>query len=181
MGSHALDGVRSLVGDASLSAFERKVAMYTAGGATRDSIAYLMQTDHNVIKAVQGRPRVADFILTLSIKAASGMEDSLTDLNKTIENVADEAFRMELDNMRELNAMALETELADKPMARIKAKVSATQIAQDILDRAGKRAPTRVVQTHVGMRISEEQVDRLIGVAQELSPAIDITPKPEEE
>lgn len=174
--------IRSLVGHHGMSALERKVAMYRAAGASQESIAFLLETAQANISQILARPHVADLVVMLTVTACEGLEEPINNLNAQIEHVAQEAFSIEVSNMRELDAMADEASLADRPVARIKAKVSATAIAQDILDRAGKRAPTRVVQTHVGMRISDEQVSRLTRVAEELTgTVIDVTPKPEEE
>jgi hypothetical protein len=86
-------------------------------------------------------------------------------LNEAIESASHEAFQVELESMRELQEIG---QMALEPQHVIKAKVEASNIAQDILDRAGKRAPTRVVSASVSGKIPDAQIGQLVNVMNEM-------------
>jgi predicted metal-dependent phosphoesterase TrpH len=106
-------------------------------------------------------------VLAIEATIASGIAQGVEDLNVAIETAADEAFGVELVNMRDLHQMGMDICQETAPREKIKAKLGATAIAQDILDRAGKRAPTRVVQTNLSGKIPQEALDRMVAVMEE--------------
>lgn len=157
-----------------LSAQEGKIAAMRAAGASIDAIALLLECPPHTVALALDRPRVAQQVLILTAMMGREMAPAIKDVNEAIEAAASEAFQVNLENMRELHELGRDGGLRHQD--KIKAKVSASAIAQDILDRAGKRAPTRVVT--VSGKIPEAAMEHLANVVKEVSGnegAIDVT------
>lgn len=165
----------SLAIDKDLNPTERKIAMMRVAGATIDSIAYMLEVANGTIEYVLRKPHVANYILLLTAYTGRGIEEGIRNLNEAIDSAATEAFDIEMKSMRELDSLGDDPVLL-RPPDRIKAKVAASTIAQDILDRAGKRAPTRVINAQLHGTIPEAALARVSDVLSEINQTIDVTP-----
>lgn len=138
-------------------------------GASVDNIAYLLEMSAGAINHTIKRVRVANYILLLNGIASEGLEEGILDLNDAIKSAATEAFDLEIKNMRELDLIGDLNNEHIETRDIIKAKLGAVATAQDILDRAGKRAPTKVLSTSLHGHIPDAALERLAKVAKELS------------
>lgn len=127
-----------------LSPMERRITMLHVGGASLDAIAMLLGVAQAHVRDVVTRPHVLSYIGFLEMTTASSIQPAVEKLNEAIETAAARAFVVASDNMEDLNEMGEELRDCDTKNS-IRAKLGAVATAQDILDRAGKRAPTRIV------------------------------------
>lgn len=155
--------IRDLIED--VSAIERRIAMMRAAGGTEDSIAFMIERDHNYVREVIRRPHVANLILLLTASIGESLAPAIDDVKEAIEFSASEAFALELRNMRELDTIG---SLVEDDSTRIRAKIAAVDVAKDILDRAGKRAPTRIVQAKFSANIPADALERVANVVKEI-------------
>jgi hypothetical protein len=151
--------------DRDLNPLERRIASMRAAGATIDSIALTVERESATIRNILLRPRVARFVMIVAGMVGADIADSVKDLNAAIENTAKEAWQTEVRNMRELDELGI---AYDEPKHKIRAKLGAITTAQDILDRAGKRAPTKIQNTNFNVSIPPQAMERLTDVLEEL-------------
>jgi hypothetical protein len=104
--------------------------------------------------------------MVLSAMIGGDIKSGVEDLNIAIEHTAKEAWQVEVRNMRELDEMGMQL---DEPKHQIRAKLGAIHTAQDILDRAGKRAPTKIQSTNFNATVPPQMMDRLTDVLEELA------------
>ncbi|GEM_PF-3910314 len=119
-------------------------------------IGRFLDTDYMTVSYILKRPRVARFLIALESTFVQDLRESSKHLDKAIMNSADRAFTVEKEVMERL------FEKADD----VRAQLGAASTAQDILDRAGKRAPTKVVGEMVHT-IDAEALAHVAGVLQE--------------
>lgn len=152
-----------------LSAAERQVANLHLGGATEPTIAQILDTSQGTVNSILRRPKVARYIMQVSALCGANMAESIENLNEAIEHAATRAFDVEVEAMERLFNL-------DNPEDRryVHAQTASATIAQDILDRAGKRAPTRVQQS-VTYGIDDKTLNELSRVVKEHE-TIDVTP-----
>jgi hypothetical protein len=141
-----------------LEAHERRIAMLRLGGASLPAIAYLMETSEAEVRAILDRPRVANYMLKIQATYVNDLAPAVKDLSEAIEHEAARAFEIEKEVMERLFANE----------DSVRAQLGAAATAQDILDRAGKRAPTRSIQAqvHAVAPATLEHLARIIGDAQ---------------
>lgn len=154
----------------SLSPAERKIAHLHYAGASEATIGYLAETSQATVEATLKRPHVANYLIKLAALNGDELGPSIQSLNEAIETEAERAFQVEREAMERLFAL-------DDPADRrfVHATVASANIAQDILDRAGKRAPTKIAQT-VSYGIDEKTRNVLDRVLRESAGVIDVTP-----
>jgi len=126
---------------------ELSIATMRAGGASTVTIATIREIAETTVRSILNRPAVARTVLMLCGIIGSGLEDGIRDLNAAFEDAASEAYLIERTAMRELFDLGDDLVGVDNANA-IRAKMGAVTTAQDILDRAGKRAPTRIIGVH---------------------------------
>lgn len=129
-------------------------------------IGRFIDTDYMTVKQILARPRVARYLIALESTFVNEITESAKHLTTAIENEATHAFHVEKTVMDRLFKME----------ENVRAQLGAASTAQDILDRAGKRAPTKV-QTEVTHTIDAEALAHVATVLQEVhGPAtIDVT------
>jgi len=153
-----------------LEGYERRAALMRIAGASTNDIALLLETSGAEVSDIMARPHVSKFILHVSGIIADEAEEvveSAKAVNERIVEAASEALDTELEIMRELRTRK----------DNVRALLGAANTAQDILDRAGNRAPTRSI-TGVVHSVSPEAIERLGEVIKEMKPpAIDVTPE----
>ena len=153
-----------------LEPLEQRVALMRVAGLSERDIGRFLDCDYTTVAAMVKRPRVARYILALTSTVARDITPAVQDLSAAIEDSAARAFEIEKDVMERL----YDTEAEHKNY--IRAMLGAAATAQDILDRAGKRAPTRVDHTH---SVDQDAVNRIADVLREdsrIERAIDVTP-----
>ena len=131
---------------------ESKIALLRAAGMTLEAIAHIMESSEPAVRYILSKPRVANHLLKLQAIHASDLTEGSKDLNAAIEHAAEEAFETELDIMRRLR---------EREEARSLAIAATT--AQDILDRAGKRAPAKSVQVQAHV-VAPQTIEHLAEV-----------------
>jgi hypothetical protein len=147
-----------------LEPLERRVALMRAAGMSEAVIGRFIDTDYMTVNAILKRPRVARYLIALESTFVNEIGPSAKHLDEAIQNEARRAFIIEKDVMERLYAKE----------DSIRAQLGAAATAQDILDRAGRRAPTKV-QTEVTHTIDAEALARVAEVLNEHQ-ALDITP-----
>jgi len=150
-----------------LEPLERRVALMRAAGMSEGVIARFIDADYMTVGNILKRPRVARYLIALESTFVNEITESAKHLTTAIENEAVTAFQVEKTVMDRLFAME----------TNVRAQLGAASTAQDILDRAGKRAPTKV-QTEVTHTIDAEALAHVASVLQEVhdqTPAIDVT------
>lgn len=150
-----------------LEPLERRVALMRAAGMSEAVIGRFIDTDYMTVKNILLRPRVARYLIALESTFVEEISESAKHLDAAIQNEATYAFDVERKVMDRLFAME----------QNVRAQIGAASTAQDILDRAGKRAPTKV-QTEVTHTIDAEALAHVATVLQEVhgQAAIDVTP-----
>jgi hypothetical protein len=149
-----------------LEPLERRVALMRAAGMSEGVIGKFIDTDYMTVGNILKRPRVARYLIALESTFVDEISESAKHLTAAIENEAVTAFQVERTVMDRLFAME----------TNVRAQLGAASTAQDILDRAGKRAPTKV-QTEVTHTIDAEALAHVASVLEEVHrPApIDVT------
>lgn len=149
-----------------LDPLERRCALMRAAGMAEPVIGRFIDTDAVHVAAILKRPRVARYLIALEATFAEDLSDAAKHLNQAIENEAAYAFHVEKTVMDRLFEME----------SNVRAQLGAASTAQDILDRAGKRAPTKV-QTEVTHTIDAEALAHVASVLEEVHrpPAIEVT------
>jgi hypothetical protein len=137
--------------------------MMRAAGMSDGVIARFLDMDSCLVGNIFKRPRVARYLIALEGTFVNDISKSSKILDTAIMHAADRAFVIERDVMERLY------EKTDS----IRAQLGAAATAQDILDRAGKRAPTKI-QAEVVHTIDAEALDLVAEVLRE-SKAIDVT------
>jgi len=139
---------------------ERRVALMRAAGASEALIAQELESDSDHVRRILARPQVAKAITRLTAQFATEAAPIIRDLNAEIEAVAADAFDRLRRNMKILDEVGDERLEADDFKNGIRAKLGCVATTQDILDRAGKRAPTRTVGAVMHV-IAPEQLEKL--------------------
>lgn len=127
-----------------LTPVERRAALMRAAGATLAAIGQFLGSEEQHVKDILHRPHVLSFMGFLNATDCESLTPSVEKLNEAIETTAARAFVVARDNMEDLHEMGEDLRGADDRTA-VRAKLGAVATAQDILDRAGKRAPTRII------------------------------------
>jgi hypothetical protein len=161
-------------GSSQLTSNERKIATMHAAGATNAAIGHLMEMSAENVGAILGRTHVAHFCMLLHAIVSDSIAPGIRDVSKAIEERADRAFQLECKQMEALDALADRDDL--HPSVEVKARLGVVTTAADILDRAGKRAPTKVINTNISGKIPQAAMDQLTEVLKEFKPALDVTP-----
>lgn len=155
-----------------LEPLERRVGLMRAAGMSEAAIGRFIDADYTTVAAILKRPRVARYLLALETTFVESLDQaSIENLNNAIDTAAVRAFEVEQNVMERLYG---------QPDDNVRAQLGAAATAQDILDRAGKRAPTKIAQTNT-FTIAPAVVEQLGNVLKEVSngshsTAIDITP-----
>ena len=148
-----------------LEPMERRAAMMKVAGMSESVISHFLDCDSGLINAILKRPRVARYMIALESTFVTEIAKSAKILDTAILNSATRAFQIEKEVMERL------FEKNDS----IRAQLGAAATAQDILDRAGKRAPTKVL-AEVVHTIDAEALGLVAQVLEE-SKTIDVTPR----
>jgi hypothetical protein len=138
-----------------------------AAGMSEAVIGRFIDTDYMTVKVILARPRVARYLIALESTFVNEITESAKHLDNAIQSEAAYAFDVERKVMDRLFAMEKD----------VRAQIGAASTAQDILDRAGKRAPTKV-QTEITHTIDAEALAHVAEVLQEIhgpAAAIDVT------
>lgn len=154
-----------------LSPIERRVAhMHVAELSQRD-ISIFVDVDQATVGNILLRPHVAKYVVALHATVASELAPSYKDLSVAIDNAADRAFEIENSVMEKLYSTPEDSK------QYVRALIGSAATAQDILDRAGKRAPTKVTHT---FEVDKDSIDRIADVMREddrIKRAHDVTPR----
>jgi hypothetical protein len=118
-----------------LEPIERRVALMRVAGMSEAVVGRFLDTDCMTVSAILKRPHVARFIIALESTFVQDLKESAKHLDNAIMNEANRAFIVEKEVMERLFAKEDD----------VRAQLGAATTAQDILDRAGKRAPTKVI------------------------------------
>jgi hypothetical protein len=148
-----------------LEPLERRVALMRAAGMSEAVIGRFIDTDYMTVNAILKRPRVARYLIALESTFVEEIGPSAKHLDAAIQNEARRAFVVERSVMERLF----------EQKENVRAQLGAATTAQDILDRAGKRAPTKI-QTEITHTIDAEALARVAEVLQEHK-ALDVTPR----
>jgi hypothetical protein len=150
-----------------LEPLERRCALMRAAGMSEAVIGRFIDSDYMTVNAILKRPRVARYLIALESTFVEEITDSAKHLDRAIQHEAARAFHVERNVMDRLYAME----------TNVRAQMGAAATAQDILDRAGKRAPTRV-QSEVVHTIDAEALAHVASVLQEINgqAPVDVTP-----
>jgi hypothetical protein len=150
-----------------LEPLERRVALMRAAGMSEAVIGRFIDTDYMTVSTILKRPRVARYLIALESTFVEEISESAKHLDAAIQNEAAYAFDVERKVMDRLFVME----------TNVRAQLGAASTAQDILDRAGKRAPTKI-QSEITHTIDAEALAHVATVLQEVhgQPAIDVTP-----
>ena len=146
---------------------ESRVVLMRCAGATEAAIAVQIESDSLHVQRILARPHVAKEITKLSAQFATDAAPVIRNINAEIEAVAADAF----DRLR--RNMEIFDEVGDSRLAEgdykngLRAKLGCVATTQDILDRAGKRAPTKTLGAvmHVVAPEQLEKLERIIGDA----------------
>jgi hypothetical protein len=152
-----------------LDPIERRVASLHIGGASNDVIGYLVECSAEHVGVILKRPRVAQFLMKMTAIVGEELGPALKNLGEAMDDAAERAFEVECEAMERLFAL---DDAEDKKF--VHAQASAANIAQDILDRTGKRAPTKI-QQRVEYSIAPQTVEHLTRIMSEAG-TIDVTP-----
>jgi hypothetical protein len=146
-----------------LEPIERRACMMRASGMSDAVIARFLDIDSGLVGQIFKRPRVARFLIALEGTFINDISKSAKILDTAIMHEATRAFQIEKQVMERL------FEKEDS----IRAQLGAAATAQDILDRAGKRAPTKIL-AEVMHTIDAEALELVADVLAEAK-AIDVT------
>jgi hypothetical protein len=139
---------------------ERRVAMLHSAGLAASTIALELQTYTENILNILKRPHVANEITRISAALSDEIAPTARNIENELELVAGEAFDRTLSVMRRLDEVGEDALEANDLKNGIRAKLGVLTTAQDILDRAGKRAPTRTIGA-VAHIVAPEQLEKL--------------------
>jgi hypothetical protein len=148
-----------------LEPLERRIALMRASGMSEQTIGHFIDVDYMTISAILKRPRVARYLLAIESTFADDIKNGAKILDDAITHSANRAFYVEKEVMERLF----------EQKESIRAQLGAATTAQDILDRAGKRAPTKI-QTEITHTIDADALGRVAQVLKEHQ-AIDVTPR----
>lgn len=148
-----------------LEPLERRVALMRAAGMSEQTIGHFIDVDYMTISSILKRPRVARYLLAIESTFANDLREGAKTLDNAIIHTANRAFVIEKEVMERLF----------EQKESVRAQLGAATTAQDILDRAGKRAPTKI-QTEITHTIDAEALGRVAQVLKEHQ-AIDVTPR----
>lgn len=151
-----------------------KVAMMRAAGMSLEGIGFDCGCSSETIKNIVSRPEVARKIIVLESIIGRVTQGSLLDLDASIQSAAHTAFEVEKQAMVDLVSIGDRNIEVDDTVA-IKAITAASATAQDILDRAGKRAPTVVKTQRATGQIPQAVLDNLGIVLDEMKVTVDVT------
>jgi hypothetical protein len=146
-----------------LDPIERRTAMMHASGMSDAVIARFLDTDAQSVINILKRPRVARYLIALESTFINDISKSAKILDNAIMAEASRAFVIEKSVMERLY------ERSDC----VRSQLGAAATAQDILDRAGKRAPTKI-QAEIVHTIDAEALGLVAEVLAEAK-AIDVT------
>jgi len=136
-----------------------------AAGMSEQAIGHFIDVDYMTISAILKRPRVARYLLAIESTFADDIRNGAKTLDDAITHTANRAFVIEKEVMERLF----------EQKESVRAQLGAANTAQDILDRAGKRAPTKI-QSEVIHTVDAEALGRVAQVLKEHQ-AIDVTPR----
>jgi hypothetical protein len=140
--------------------------MMRSAGLSLAAIGQFLDVDYVTVAAILKRPRVARFMLALESTMVEGMDQrSVQGLNEAIENAAHRAFDVETTVMERLFDREYD----------VRAQLGAASTAQDILDRAGKRAPSQQ-RVQVDYGIDSHALQAAVEALREHERIIDVTP-----
>lgn len=144
--------------DRRLSERERRAAMMYVAGASTEAISHCMEMTILAIRDILLRPHVAAFILKLQAQFVDDIRPAMTELSTRIEEHCERAFVVETTVMNRL------FDVNEDHKEYVKAQLGAAATAQDILDRAGKRAATRTqnLNMHVVAPATIEALGRIL-------------------
>ena len=148
-----------------LEPLERRVALMRSAGMSEQTIGHFIDVDYMTISSILKRPRVARYLLAIESTFANDIREGAKTLDNAIIHTANRAFHIEKEVMERLF----------EQKESVRAQLGAANTAQDILDRAGKRAPTKI-QTEVTHTIDADALGRVAQVLKEHQ-AIDVTPR----
>jgi hypothetical protein len=150
-----------------LEPHERRAAMMRAAGMSLAAIGQFLDCDYVTVAALLKRPRVARYMLALESTMVDAIDkSSVRDLNKAIEDSAHRAFEVEETVMERLFNREYD----------VRAQLGAAATAQDILDRAGKRAPAQQ-RIQVDYGIEPHALQAAVAALREHERVLDVTPR----
>ena len=163
--------------DRTLTVKERKIAHLRLADATEDVIALMVGCSASDVKQILQRDVVKKYLRVITAEAAEDVRPVIRDLTKEIEEKSKRAFEIECQIMEDM----FQFDSADERSV-VRARALASANAKDILDRAGKRAPTKVLERRE-VAIAPDTLDALGRIIGDVSStkAIDITPSLEGE
>lgn len=129
---------------------ERRIALMRAAGASLAAISMLLEEDMGHVKQIIERPHVAHLVTLMTGMIADDVAPVAQSLSQEIEATGRRAFAIERSVMERLYAIE----------DSIKAQLGAAATAQDILDRAGQRAPAKSVQVNLHA-VAPESIEHL--------------------
>lgn len=144
---------------------ERKIVHLRCAGMSMGAVALQLGTYEQNVRNILSRPHVLRYMAKLEAELCVELAPVARALSEEMEAVSGEAFDRLVDNMRSLDEIGERACASDDLKNGIRAKLGAVASAQDILDRAGKRAPTKTIgaMMHVVAPEQLEKLERIMG------------------
>lgn len=146
-------------GDRDLNPLERRIALMRLAGASVPSIVMATERDETYVYHVLKRERVVHFmniVTGMMVQEAAPVAASLNNVIQATKGRAFEVEREVMENLFRLTPDGEEVTIRDY----IRAQIGAATTAQDILDRAGERAPAQTVNLHAHA-VAPQTIDSL--------------------
>lgn len=123
-----------------LQGAEKRIAFLHLSDLDNSTIAFMMETSADAVHSTLIRPHVAKFIAQQRAIFVDDIRPVMKDMNLQIKEHTERAWEVEKDVMERLY------DIPDVHKDYVRAQLGAASTAQDILDRAGNRAPTKILQ-----------------------------------
>jgi hypothetical protein len=143
---------------------EKRIAFLHLSELDNSTIAFMMETSMANVRDTLNRPHVAKFIAQQRAIFVDDIRPVMRDMNLQIKEHTERAWEVEKDVMERLY------QLGDDNKDYVRAQLGAAATAQDILDRAGNRAPTKILQKNE-YSIAPESLSELERIMTEANPA----------
>lgn len=137
-----------------LRGVEKRVAFLHLSELDNATIAFMLETSADEIRKTLIRPHVAKFIAQQRAIFVDDIRPVMRDMNLQIKEHTERAWEVEKDVMERLY------DLSEDHRDYVRAQLGAAATAQDILDRAGNRAPTKILQKNE-YSIDQDSLDKL--------------------
>lgn len=154
-------------GEYELNPSQRRIAMLSVAGMSEGAIAIQLGMAAGQISKVLKQPNVTRYITRISAEMATEIAPVARNITAELETIAGEALSRQVNVMRTLDQVGDDALEKDDLKNGIRAKLGVLATTQDILDRAGKRAPTKTIGAvaHIVAPESLERLERIMSEA----------------